>query len=152
MQILTTPNPMLFTAAQKVTDIPAAKKLGVEMLKEMEAAPGVGLAAPQVGHSLRLFVASVTGKAQDGIIFINPIFVPLSTERETQEEGCLSVPGVKLPISRLKSIAVKYTDVSDSIVTMQASGLLARIIQHEYDHLCGILFSDRYAEATNGTI
>ena len=149
MRIVTIPDPILYKPTISITDIAMAKKLGVEMLHFMEASYGVGLAAPQVGLSYSLFVVSVTGRAEDGHIYINPE-INLEDEQTIGNESCLSMPGVKLPILRHTKLAMKYTDISGKDTHLLASGVLARIIQHEYDHLQGILISDRFV--TQNTI
>ena len=133
---------------EKVTD--EIKTLIGDMFETMVEANGVGLAAPQVGKKLRLFVAA----ADDDVkrVFINPQIVSTSEEVGDYEEGCLSIPGVYESIRRPVRVTVQALDENGKPFTLEADGLLARIIQHETDHLDGILFSDRgnpeFAEKT----
>ncbi|MDA0303218.1 MAG: peptide deformylase [Bacteroidetes bacterium] len=122
------------------------------MWETMEAAEGVGLAAPQIGQSIRLFVAdgSPFGEGESGDpncvgfrrVMINPVIFEESKEMEEMEEGCLSIPGIREPVQRPVSISVEYYDESWNLVEEQLTGLPARIVQHEYDHLDGTLITD----------
>lgn len=133
---------------EKLTD--EIKMLIDDMFEAMIDANGVGLAAPQVGKKLRLFVAV----ADDDVkrVFINPQIVSTSEEVGDYEEGCLSIPGVYETIRRPVRVRVQALDENGKPFTLEADGLLARIIQHETDHLDGILFIDRgdpeFAEKT----
>ena len=133
---------------EKVTD--EIRTLIDDMFEAMVDANGVGLAAPQVGKKLRLFVAV----ADDDVkrVFINPQIVSTSEEVGDYEEGCLSIPGVYETIRRPVRVTVQALDENGKPFTLEADGLLARIIQHETDHLDGILFIDRgdpeFAEKT----
>lgn len=121
-----------------------------EMFEAMIAADGVGLAGPQAGISKRLFVVI----ADDDVrrVFINPQIISTSAEMVDFEEGCLSVPQVYESILRPKKVTVQAFNENGRPFTLEADGLLARVIQHEYDHLDGILFIDRgdkaFAEKT----
>ncbi|MBQ7612564.1 MAG: peptide deformylase [Spirochaetaceae bacterium] len=117
------------------------KETVAEMFKVMKRSDGVGLAAPQVGINKRFFVV----KIDDGIerIFINPEIIQTSPELCTSEEGCLSVPKFYAEVVRTEKITVQFFDLQGKPHTIQASGLLSRVIQHETDHLNGILFIDR---------
>ena len=121
-----------------------------EMFEAMIEADGVGLAGPQAGISKRLFVVI----ADDDVrrVFINPQIISTSAEMVDFEEGCLSVPQVYESISRPKKVTVQSFNENGMHFTLEADGLLARVIQHEYDHLDGILFIDRgdkaFAEKT----
>lgn len=111
------------------------------MFETMTAANGVGLAAPQVGISKRFFVLV----ADDDVrrVFINPQIVATSTELCSYDEGCLSLPGVSETIQRPTKVTVQALNEHGKPFTLEADGLLARIIQHEYDHLDGIVYIDR---------
>lgn len=103
---------------------------------------GVGLAAPQIGLSIAMFVMDpmiTDGKR----VVINPSITHFSNEQISMIEGCLSIPDVSLPVTRPKSIIVKYQDLSGKIIEEELSGYPARIFQHEIDHLNGILFTER---------
>ena len=115
--------------------------LANDMLETMIEAEGVGLAGPQVGKSLRIFVAM----ADDDVkrVFINPQIIKTSEELCDYEEGCLSIPKVYESIQRPARVTVQALNERGRPFTLDADGLLARIIQHEYDHLDGILYIDR---------
>jgi peptide deformylase len=117
------------------------RRLTDDMFEAMIAADGVGLAGPQVGRKLRLFVVS----ADDDVrrVFINPQIISTSEEMSDYEEGCLSLPQVWETISRPSKVTVQALNEKGKPFTLTADGLLARVIQHEYDHLDGVLFIDR---------
>jgi peptide deformylase len=118
-------------------------KLLIENMAEtMKEAPGVGLAAPQVGQSLRIIVADIG----EGLhVIINPKLSKKSG-KQTFVEGCLSVPGVEAPVERYASICVKGLNVKGKPIEVKAEGLLATVLQHEMDHLEGHLFIDRVSD------
>lgn len=101
---------------------------------------GLGLAAPQVGKSIRIFVIINEGGTE---VFVNPQIKFFSRDKTTMEEGCLSLPGKFLPVKRASMIRVRYLNETGKKCKMKASGLLARTVQHELDHLNGILILDR---------
>jgi peptide deformylase len=111
------------------------------MIGFMHMKKGVGLAAPQIGIPLRFFVTDVPGDKPR--LFINPEIVSRSIETWALEEGCLSLPGIRKNVMRPIQIKVKATDLKGRAFTLECGGLLARCIQHEYDHLDGVLFTDR---------
>lgn len=118
-----------------------------DMFETMDAANGVGLAAPQIGMSIRLFVVDTEPIVEDdekGLrqAFINPEIVEESGEEWKFEEGCLSIPGVREDVSRQDTVKIKYQDHNWEHKEMEVDGMLARVIQHEYDHIEGILFTD----------
>lgn len=115
-----------------------------DMIATMYAAPGIGLAAPQVGHSLRIFVIDLSlGKDPAGLhTMINPEFVERDG-MQLEEEGCLSVPGFTSTVARPKKAIVKGLNRHGDEYTIEGTGLLARALQHEIDHLNGCLFVDR---------
>lgn len=130
-------------------DYPELKQLVANMFDTMYNADGVGLAAPQVGLSLRMFVidADVVGddcpECKDfKRVMINPEILELSEEEITLEEGCLSFPGVHERVSRAKNIRVKYYDADFEEHTEDIIGFAARVVQHEYEHLTGHVFID----------
>lgn len=127
------------TPVEEITD--ETRKLAEDMFETMEAFNGVGLACPQIGLSKRMFVAM----ADDGIkrVFINPQILKTSQELSDYDEGCLSIPQVYETITRPKEITVQAFNEMGKPFTLEADGLLARVIQHEYDHLDGIVFIDR---------
>ncbi len=115
----------------------------VEKMKDiMLANKGVGLAAPQAGVPLRLFIVSLDGKRENIRDYINPIVTPQGELAEI-EEGCLSVPGIYTKIRRYKQCSVTATDLNGNEFADEADGLYARCLQHEYDHIEGITIADR---------
>jgi peptide deformylase len=119
-----------------------------DMFETMRSAPGVGLAAPQVGESVRLFVAEWPEDAEDpeslkAYAIVNPVIVRKLGEEEEAEEGCLSVPGFVGDVWRAPEIVVKGKDRHGKKLRLKVDGWLARIFQHEIDHLDGVLFIDR---------
>ena len=116
-----------------------------EMFLTMDEANGVGLAAPQVGIAKRFFVAMSDDDVER--VFINPVITKTSSELSEYEEGCLSIPGVYETIVRPKAVTISALDINGKPFTLDAEGLLARIVQHESDHLDGILYIDRGDEA-----
>ena len=135
----------LHEAAQRVEAITSdVDKLIDDMIETMYAAPGVGLAAPQVGVSLRIFVVDVSiGRDPSGlVVMINPEFVDRDG-MQLEEEGCLSVPGFNATVVRPTRAVVKGLDRNGDEQQREGTGLLARAYQHEMDHLDGMLFVDR---------
>lgn len=126
------------------------RKLAEDMFETMIEADGVGLACPQIGKSLRMFVII----ADDDVrrVFINPSIIKTSEETSDYEEGCLSIPQVYESITRPSKVTVQALNEKGKPFTLEADGFLARIIQHEYDHLDGIMYIDRgdkdFAEKT----
>jgi len=120
------------------------EKLIDDMIETMYAAPGIGLAAPQVGQALRIFVIDLSlGRKPDGLItMINPEFVERDG-MQLEEEGCLSVPGFNATVARPQRAVVRGLDRHGNAHTVEGTGLLARALQHEMDHLNGCLFVDR---------
>lgn len=119
---------------------PEIRKLIKDMITAMKAANGVGLAAPQVGVSLQIFTIDIEGKT---LVFINPEIKDISKESGPFEEGCLSVKEIWGPVVRPKKLTIKALNENGEQVKIRAKGLLARVIQHEVDHLNGILFIDK---------
>lgn len=136
---------ILHDPAQPVTDISAdIQTLIDDMIATMYAAPGIGLAAPQVGVPLRIFVADVSAGANptDLIVLINPQF-DVRDGMQLEEEGCLSVPGFNATVARPQRATISGLDRTGNMRTYEGTGLLARAFQHEMDHLDGTLFVDR---------
>ena len=144
-EILVYPDPRLREVAQPVAVVDDSIRALVEdMAETMYAAPGIGLAAPQIGVSLQLFVVDVTsGRDANALqIFINPEIV--SRDGHTREdEGCLSVPGISGPTPRSERVVIRGTNREGEEIEMRGEGLQARAYQHEMDHLLGLLFFDR---------
>ena len=145
MQILTEPNKILrqkSLAVEKVDD--DLRKLMDNMLETMYAAPGIGLAAIQVGVPKRVIVLDIASKEspRNPMCFVNPEIIKKSETNSTYEEGCLSVPGQFAEIDRPDRCYIKYLDYYGQPKEIKAEGMLATCIQHEIDHLEGILFID----------
>jgi peptide deformylase len=120
------------------------RRLYEDMLETMYHAPGVGLAAPQIGLSLRFFVYDTEKGNRAGAV-ANPVLSDAEGE-VIEEEGCLSIPGLWYPTARAERIRVEGLDLEGNPVSIEAEGLLARVFQHETDHLNGMLFIDRLSE------
>lgn len=119
------------------------KQLIVNMAQTMEKNQGVGLAAPQVGVLKNIIIVKGDFKGQRILALVNPKITKKSKEKEKDIEGCLSFPGIFLEIKRAKEVEIKGLDINGGKIKLKTKGLLARIFQHEIDHLNGILFSDR---------
>jgi len=130
------------SAVEQVTG--ATQKIIDDMIETMYAAPGIGLAAPQIGVPLRIFVVdlSLGHKVDDLIVFVNPVFVERDG-MQLEEEGCLSLPGFNATVPRPSRAIVKGLDRQGQEQTIEGKELLARAFQHEMDHLDGMLFLDR---------
>ncbi len=142
--ILRYPEPLLKQVSKPVTEFDAGlKQLAEDMVETMYDAPGVGLAAPQVGELRRLIVMDCSGKenSADLIVAVNPEIVEKDGE-SYEEEGCLSVPEYYAPVKRFSRVTMSYQDAEGKSLLRQAEGLLAVAMQHEIDHLQGILFVD----------
>lgn len=142
LTVRTIGDPVLRSKASPVTNFDASlADLSRDMHETMDAAPGVGLAAPQVGRPVRMFVFN----DRDGEVgtLCNPVITWMSDETEEMEEGCLSIPGQYYPVTRAVDIIVEAQTIEGIAFTAEAHGYLARIFQHETDHLDGILFIDR---------
>jgi len=127
---------------------PVVQKLIDDMIETMIEYHGVGLAAPQIHESVRIFVAALDADAEDGerrppIAIINPEIIPVGTETVEDWEGCLSIPDIRGRVPRAKEIKVRAFDRNGAKIEMSARDYPARVIQHETDHLDGILFFDR---------
>ena len=128
----------------EVTD--EVRALVAEMFETMRAAEGIGLAAPQVAVGWRVFVMEVPDGALGARAFVNPVIVE-RWGREVGEEGCLSLPGLAAEVERAARVVVEAWDEEGRPVRVEAAGLEARCIQHEVDHLDGVLFIDRVTPA-----
>jgi peptide deformylase len=145
MQILTLENESLRQKANPIKNIgPEYVKIAKELVETLHAGEGIGLAGPQVGLQERIFATHVGGDVPR--IFINPSIIETSQETVKFEEGCLSVPGIYTNVIRPKAVKVQAWNEKGRPFTIEAEGILARVILHEYDHLEGILFIDRIPE------
>lgn len=120
------------------------RELASDMLETMYAAPGIGLAAPQVGSNLRLLVIDVTSGREDGhkLILVNPEIVE-AQGRQREDEGCLSLPGLSAVVERPWKVLVKAQDLDGNPIELEGEEMLARVLCHEIDHLDGVLYLDR---------
>lgn len=154
LEIITYPHPTLRHASKPIVRVDAAlRKIVSEMFDLMYAARGVGLAANQVDLPLRLFVVNLTAEKGTGeeLVFINPV-VSRPKSSEEAEEGCLSIPEVYGPVARPKQIHINAYSLDGQEMTATLDGLLARVIQHESDHLDGVLFPDKMNDSAQATI
>ncbi len=143
------PDPILRKISTPIERVDAnLQKLADDMLETMYQAPGIGLAAIQVGEPLRLLVIDVAGKDEPKApqVFINPEILWKSDEPNVYEEGCLSIPDYYAEVERPKRIRVSYLDRDGKKQECEADGLLATCLQHEIDHLDGVLFIDHISK------
>lgn len=152
-------DPVLKRKAEEITkDYPQLDQLIENMFETMYAASGVGLAAPQVGLPIRLFIVDASPFAEDDEeeegdpecadfkrVFINPIIFEESGDEWGFEEGCLSIPNIREEVKRKSTLKIEYYDENWELYEEELDGILARVVQHEYDHIEGILFTDRIA-------
>lgn len=142
LKIVTFGDKILNQESKLITEInDEIVSLANEMFATMYANNGIGLAAVQVGKLLRMFVVGIEDIGE--FVMINPRILDTSLEKSSFEEGCLSIPGIADVIERPESVVVEYTDIKGKSRKIEASGILATCIQHENDHLNGVLFIDR---------
>lgn len=155
LDILTAPDPVLKKKADPVEEITdEIRTLLDDMLETMYDAPGVGLAAPQVGVLKRVIVVDVAGDDEDPapMKMINPEVVWSSDETDLYEEGCLSVPESFSEVERPERVRIKYQDETGELCEIDADGLLSTCVQHEIDHLDGTLFIDHISRIKRSMI
>jgi peptide deformylase len=141
LEVKTFGDPVLKTRASRVKEFDEALiRLTEEMLVTMRERDGVGLAANQVGRLRRVLVAGIE---EDEYVLVNPVIEARSEETEVLAEGCLSIPGIQVDVERPVAVTVSGRDASGDEVRFEAEGLLARVFQHEIDHLDGVLILDR---------
>lgn len=145
LPILRWPDPLLSQPCADAVPGDGLRQLAADMLETMYAAPGRGLAAPQVGRLVRMFVMDVGWKdaAPDPQVFVNPTIVELLGERVTGLEGCLSIPGPVTEVERSAQVHLRWTDLEGALHEAVLTGFAAICAQHEHDHLQGILTLDR---------
>lgn len=144
LPIILYPHPVLRTRAEAIDMIDDnIRKLAEQMRETMLNESGVGLAAPQVGKSLRLLVADISTERNDPIALANPVITAQSKEQKSAEEGCLSVPEMRDVVRRPARVTVCGINMQGAETTIHCEGMLAVCMQHEIDHLNGILFFDR---------
>ncbi len=151
LPIYTYGQPVLRKEAEDITpDYPGLQELLADMFETMNRAEGVGLAAPQIGKAIRVAVITLDPLSEDlpeykdfNRAYINPHILETGDETEVMDEGCLSLPGIHEPVRRAKRIHVKYMDENFVEHDEWVEGFLARVMQHEFDHLDGHVFTDR---------
>jgi len=144
-------DPVLRETAEPVEEISQeTKDLVSDLIGTLKDAQGLGLAAPQIGVLKRVFIVDLSAIDITASLraFINPEIVATSEEKSTFEEGCLSFPGLYQKIDRPANVTVRATDVDGKKFELEADGMLARAVLHEYDHLDGVLFIDRMSPLT----
>ena len=142
-------DPVLREKAHAVTEFDRSlRKLAKRMIRVMHDAPGVGLAAPQVGVVQRLLVYDVDDDPQ---VLVNPVLDEFADEVVEADEGCLSVPGLTMPVERPVSVRVRAQDAYGEPREFRAEGFEARVIQHEFDHLEGVLIVDRTSRSARAS-
>jgi peptide deformylase len=143
LKVLIYPDPFLKKKAETLTQFgPAEQRLFNDMIQTMHVEDGVGLAAPQIGVSKRILIACPTVTKGEEYVIVNPEILE-SSGREIGPEGCLSLPGVRGEVARAKRIKLRYQDRQGNIKTEDLKDFFARIVQHEMDHLEGVLLIDR---------
>jgi peptide deformylase len=155
LPIITAPDPRLKGKAKMLPRVDAAaRKLMDDMLETMYAAPGIGLAAPQVGAAKRIIVLDTAreGEKPKPLKLANPELLWVSDELMLANEGCLSLPEHYADVERPKAIRLRYVDYQNEIRELEAEGLVATCIQHEMDHLDGVLFVDHLSAVKRGII
>jgi len=141
LEVKTFGDPVLKTRAGRVKEFDdALLRLTEDMLVTMHEREGVGLAANQVGRLRRVLVAAIE---EDEYVIVNPVIEASSDETEVLAEGCLSIPGIHVEVERPVSVTVSGQDAAGGDLRLEAEGLLARVFQHEVDHLDGVLILDR---------
>ena len=143
------PDPILRQVSKPIETIDSeVKKLADDMLETMYDAPGIGLAAIQIGVARRMLVLDVSKEGEDKkpLVFINPEIVAATDARSVYEEGCLSIPDYYAEVERPAAITVKHLDRDGKEQVTEADGLLATCLQHEIDHLNGVLFIDHISK------
>ena len=146
-------DPVLRKEAEEIdANYPDLKQLIADMFETMYHSKGVGLAAPQIGLPIRLFIVDAAGFNEDGEapelegfkrVFINPIIIEEKGKEWKFEEGCLSIPGIREEVARKPELTIEYYNENFELVEEKLDGLGARVVQHEYDHIEGILFVDK---------
>jgi len=144
-QILVLPDQRLRAVADPVDTVDDdVRALAKDMLETMYDAPGIGLAAPQIGVLRRVVVMDLAkeGETPEPIVMVNPEILKVSDETEVSEEGCLSIPELYYEVERPAEVTVRYTDLDGKDVELEAKDRLAVCVQHEIDHLDGVLYVD----------
>lgn len=142
-------NPILRAMSVEVAEFDKGlKKFAKDMVETMKAAKGLGIAAPQVGKNIRIFIATLGHKtpSQKIVPMVNLSILAHSADMKIDEEGCLSLPGIYGKVERFRKVKVEFFDLEGGKQTLELEGLDARVVQHELDHINGVLFIDRMKE------
>ena len=152
LPIVKYPEKILRKKAKKVSFplSPATKKLIKDMHDTVRKAEGIGLAAPQVGQPLSIILINLDSMGVPAFPIINPVIIESSKKETNMEEGCLSIPGVYGIVSRPEKIVFEGYDVDGKKIVARADGMLAKVIQHETDHVNGVLIIDKFKKYTQG--
>jgi peptide deformylase len=143
LKIISYPDPRLRKVSADVSIFDERlAALARRMFELMREAKGVGLAAPQVGHNIRLFISNHSGKPEDDRVYVNPVLSDAEGD-ETSEEGCLSLPKINVEVVRAKTAKMRAKDLAGKDIEQVETGYVARIWQHELDHLNGVLIIDK---------
>jgi len=154
LKLVTVPNPVLRIKSKPIARVDKEfQSIVQEMFRLMYDLKGVGLAANQVGIPIRVFICNPSGKPNEGseMVFINPV-ISKQKGNEEADEGCLSLPGVTATVKRSKSLWLNAYDHTGNEINTEYTGFIARIIQHEFDHLDGVLFVDRISDESLNSI
>ncbi len=145
-------HPLLRQIAQPVTNFsdPSLQALVTEMLEHLQGSNGVGLAAPQIGESLRILIVASRPSVRypkapqmEPLVMINPEYEPLDLKQVKDWEGCLSIPGIRALVPRFTDIQVRFYDIQGQLIQLRMQDFIARIFQHEFDHLQGQVYLDQ---------
>ncbi|MBX4191799.1 MAG: peptide deformylase [Candidatus Doudnabacteria bacterium] len=151
LKIVTIPNPILTKKTELVKKFDQKLlDLVTEMIETCRKANGIGLAAPQIGKSIRLCIINLEHLGMPPFALVNPKITKKSWKKIDLEEGCLSIPGVFGIVKRPKKITVTAYNLDGTRIVIEADGLLSRVIQHEVDHLDGVLFTTKMSKQTSG--
>jgi peptide deformylase len=151
LKIVKTPDPILETKTAPVKEItPEILKLVRDMIDTCRKAQGIGLAAPQIGKSIRLCIINLEHLGLPPFALVNPKIVKTSWKKADMEEGCLSIPGLYGMVKRPAKVTVEAMNIEGNKTKFEADGILARVLQHEIDHLDGVLFTSKMSTQTSG--
>lgn len=151
LKIVTIPDPILTKKTSLIDEPgPYIKKLVADMIEACRKSNGIGLAAPQIGKSIRLCIINLEHVGLTPFALINPKIIKRSWKKIEMEEGCLSIPGIFGIVKRPERIKVEAQNLNGEKHVFDADGLVARVIQHEVDHLDGILFTSKMKKETSG--
>ena len=148
MKVVLYPEPVLLRLAQPISEVTdEVRERAMKMIEVMQLERGVGLAAPQVGWSARLFLASPDGEPENTTVYINPVILHRDGGTEWGEEGCLSFPGIYGEVMRHREVKMRALDLDGNEIEIEAEGFFARVLQHEADHLDGVVFTTKMRPA-----